>query len=92
MDEVKVIVPLSVVPDDSTVTKRTGTKEYTKRSKLTVYGPGKEIKSIEAGEGVVFLIDDSGNINAMSETTEVGWLACEYDLQVLFRGDLGSQK
>ena len=80
-DPVPVLVPLSCVPDDHTVTKRTGSYEYTVRRRIMIHGIAPQ--EIKASEGVVFLVGkSSGSITATDANTVVVWQIPQRDLQL----------
>lgn len=71
MTKISVLLAASEIPEGSTVTKRTGEKEYTLRSSVQVYGQNIEIK---ADPGTIFLIDTrTGNANAIPSSTVLVW-------------------
>lgn len=80
---VKMIVPLRDVPNDSTVTKRTGTCLHTVVDKIRFYGSGKErkVNEVKAEEGVRFLVakDNAGAISVLPGHVEVVWHAFLYE-------------
>jgi len=65
----KVLLPLRDVPLLTTVTKRTGRKEYLVKGAIHIHGTTPQV--IEAEEGVLFLVSKAGEINAVPDTTEV---------------------
>ena len=57
-----VLLPAKDYEDGQTVTKRTGTKEYTLTRTFILYGPKQgEKSSLFAQSGTVFLINKDGN-------------------------------
>ena len=70
----KVLMPVSEVPIGSTITKKTGEKEYTVREKIRIFGDNTHQKEICADDNTRFLISDNGDINVISGDTEVLWL------------------
>lgn len=73
-DKLKIIVPLSECKNGDKITKVSGSKIYTVRPKITVYGEkGKfeEPSEILCSEGCVFLVSDDGRINAHPKTDQV---------------------
>ena len=66
----KVILPVSSIPSGHVVTKRTGTKEYTVSRGVTMYG-ANERRTMEAEPGTAFIIDSTGNGNAIPDDTEL---------------------
>lgn len=71
MTRISVLLAASAIPVGSTVTKRTGEKEYTLRSSVKVYGQNIEIK---ADPGTIFLIDTrTGDANAIPSSTVLMW-------------------
>jgi len=76
MKTIKVIVPAWQIPDEATVSKRTGTKKYLLRRKITIYNHSTEKESpqnIEAKENTVFLVSTNGNIEAYGGKVELIW-------------------
>jgi len=70
---VRILVPAKHLPDDCTVTKRTGEKKYTLQSVIMIHGSGYvATQSITARRGTRFLIaNDGGDINVILDTLEV---------------------
>ena len=66
----KVLLPAGQIPDGTVVTKRTGTKPYTLKESVKVYGEPSQRQEIK-GDGVRFLVSADGGINAVSETVEL---------------------
>lgn len=64
---IRVLLPLSVLPDNTVVSKPTGEKQYTLKRVIKIYGNNKELK---ADEGTAFLVCQSGNINAVNEAKQ----------------------
>ncbi len=71
----KVILPASEIPNGSTVTKRTGLKEYTLQRFIRVYVAPGESEEIRAKNGTVFLCDRRGQVyfDAYPGETELVW-------------------
>ena len=72
----KLIVPLLVVPNGATVTKRTGKKEYKVSRCIRIFADenGKS-RTITPDTGVVFLCSGNSDFDAVVETMEVVWSA-----------------
>ena len=70
--DVKVILPARIIPLGSTVTKRTGTKEYVLRDRITVYDNGDSKQEIIASDGAVYLSSE-GCANAIASETNLVW-------------------
>jgi len=74
---IKVILPASEIADGQCVFKITGTKPYTLKKKLIIYGnnetkyPEGNKKTIESSVGICFLIDGFGNITAIKDDLDV---------------------
>lgn len=69
INSMKVIVEAKYIEDGITVTKVKGTKEYTLRRSIKIYGENH--KEINCDENCVFLVDGTGNINMISQDTEL---------------------
>lgn len=65
----KVIVEAKHVEDGTTVTKVKGTKEYTLRRSIKIYGENRQ--EIKCDENCVFLVDSTGNIDMISNDKEL---------------------
>ena len=70
---IKVLLPASMIPVGSTVTKRTGEKEYQIVDKLRIFGPENERKELNAADGCRFLTTFGGDTNMVSRDTILGW-------------------
>lgn len=86
---VRVLLPAGRIPLDSTVTKRTGTKEYILKNKLRVFPMPESKKTrlareergeerergqeITALDGTLLLVCD-GDANAITNSTELVWV------------------
>lgn len=66
----KVILRASEIPDESTVTKLTGKKEYILRSSVKIYGT-VPVQEIKAELGAKFIVSENGNVNAIPGTVEL---------------------
>lgn len=64
----KLILPATYLPDRCIVTKPNGTKQLTLVNEIKIHGTNQII----GGEGIKYLIDERGNINAIPEDTDVG--------------------
>jgi hypothetical protein len=75
MVPLQIIMSAHDIPDGSTITKKTGQKPYVIKSKIKIYAEQKSglAPQILEAPGVKYLIDDSGNINAVSSEAEVMW-------------------
>ena len=88
----KMIIPLGDVPEGSTVTKRTGSKEYRVRDTFSIWGAPKgdepkDKQEFHAGEGARFLVpDDGGDVNALGSDIEVVWIVTREDLEAYLAG------
>lgn len=74
MITIDVLLPAGDIPDGSTVTKRTGAKEYTLKQKIKIYADkdsGTSPQVLEA-DGVKYLTGD-GAINAISDNVVLVW-------------------
>lgn len=70
----EVLLPAGDIPDGSTVTKRTGAKEYILKHKIKIYADknsGTTPQVLEA-DGVKYLTGD-GAINAISDNVVLIW-------------------
>jgi hypothetical protein len=74
----KVLLPASEIPINSTVTKKTGEKEYRLLDSIKIYNEKGEPQVIK-GEGVLYLVDGD-SINAISGDKVLGWQIEEADL------------
>jgi len=80
---IKVMLPAWQIPVGSTVTKRTGRKEYILTDRLTVYplaGHGEK-QEIRADDGVRFLVQEHGTANAIQGSLELVWITTMDGLQ-----------
>ena len=73
---IKVILPASEIPLGSTVTKRTGSSEYTIADSITIHkeGGGKQVIKAEDGNRFLMPDGDSRSISSVSGSTELCWL------------------
>lgn len=70
----KLVLPASMLPDGSKVTKVSGEKRYTIRRSIQVYvkaGVTLQPQLLPAGDGVVFLVSAEGDATAYPATVEV---------------------
>jgi len=81
-DTIKVVLPACSIPVDSLVTKRTGQKVYTLRKEIRIFGTS-ERRGITADAGVLFLVSENGDINAIPAGTELVWSATADELRDL---------
>ena len=65
----KVIVGAKYIEDGTTVTKVKGTKEYTLRRSIKIYG--ENLQEIKCSDECVFLVDSTGNIDMISNDKEL---------------------
>lgn len=65
----KVIIQASHLEDGTIVTKKTGQKEYTLRRSIKIYGENRQ--EIKCDADNIFLVDSDGNINQITESTEL---------------------
>ena len=75
MSTYKMILPSWQIPLNSTVTKITGQKPYTLKDRVIVYGEAGDKRELRANDGTVFIVSNTGDINAISNTTELLWEA-----------------
>jgi hypothetical protein len=73
------------VPEWSTVTKLTGSKQYTLRKKLRIFAEKRECREIECEDGFVFLVDGKGDVNMHPAGKELCWLASREELLELLK-------
>ena len=74
-DTIKIILPASQIPEDATVTKRTGKQEYRLTRVIKVYSNNTEERhEIAAKDGAVFLGGRAGQFNAYPGSTELVWI------------------
>lgn len=76
----KVILEAQDVPLGSTVTKKTGEKEYRITDRIKIFGENISQKEIIADDGTRFLVADVGNVNVISGRTELVWHIDDDDL------------
>lgn len=69
-DVLGVILAATKIPDGAKVTKVKGTKDYVFRRELKVHHLDQKPLVIDG----LFLFDSRGNVNQVSETTELVWL------------------
>lgn len=69
MNSLTLIVQAKFVEDCTKVRKVKGTKEYTLRRKLKIYGENR--KQINCEQNHIFLVDSTGNIDMIDDETEV---------------------
>jgi hypothetical protein len=73
----RLLLAAAEIPDGETVTKRTGAMGYTLRSAVRIFGEGGEPREIKAQDGARLLVSHSGDISAISATTELLWSVTE---------------
>lgn len=74
--QVRVLIKLEDVPENEIVTKKTGTKPYSVRRKITLYSKTGNVSNheFEVRDGCAILMDqETGNGSIYPETTEVVW-------------------
>lgn len=77
----KLLIELGRVPEGSSITKKTGTKQYTVKDEIRIYVNEKEYQIIKANQGCRLLIDHQGlSHSAMSSDVEVVWEVDRDDL------------
>lgn len=77
----KLLIKPSLIPNGSKVTKKTGNKEYILRDRITVYNEKGLPTTIPYSMGVKFMVDNSGNIQTVSDNVELVWLVDEEELR-----------
>lgn len=70
---VKILLPAYVIPLGSTVTKPTGSKEYTLADDIKVFQEEHPNKTIKFGTGVRILVNNS-SINVIDDHSILGWI------------------
>lgn len=85
----KIIYPVSWIPNNSKVTKVTGSKEYILVEEIKVYDAETKPIIIK-NTGTRFLIspNDPSSINCVSDTTELIWIVEEDVFLSTIKGDL----
>jgi hypothetical protein len=75
----KLLIEARLIPEGSTVVKKTGSKEYSIFNSVTIWsGESKQI--INAENGARMITDGSGSINAVDGSTELVWIVDEETL------------
>lgn len=83
-DRVLVLLPVEMIPDGATVTKRTGDKEYIFRRNFTVWLlPDQPDRKMQI-EG--FFIGADGEVNQVKEGTLLHWHIYAEDLVDMLQG------
>lgn len=67
--DMRVLLVAKYILDGAIVTKATGKKKYTLRRSIKIYGENQ--KEIQCDVDNIFLIDEYGNINMISDSTEL---------------------
>lgn len=80
----KVMLPLSEIPEGSTVSKVTGQVEFTVRDTIIVYNEDRTRQTLTPHDGCRFLLGDRGVIGAYSGKTEFHWHATAEELYQYF--------
>lgn len=82
MKTIKVVMPAHMIPDGSTVYKKTGTYRHTLKTSLLIYLiSGKNPKKIKHSiKNSVFLIGHRGGINEVKGDIELIWDAPECEI------------
>lgn len=75
----KLLIEAREIPDNATVSKRTGDKKYTLSRTLKIYNEGAEPTVINADANTVFIQAGIG-INAINAETLLHWYVREEDL------------
>lgn len=78
---IKVVMRASDIPEQAVVTKRTGTKEYTIRSSITIYNSNGERKELKCDEDSRLLAGPTGDFNVIGGNVELTWLAPIWQLR-----------
>ena len=75
--KIKLILPASEIPVNSTVTKKTGTSEFIIVDSVTFFKEGGDKQVIKSEDGTRFLIPGrpSDTISSINGKSEVVWLA-----------------
>lgn len=77
----KLLIEAREIPDNATVSKRTGDKKYTLSRTLKIYNEGAEPTVINADANTVFIqAGISVSINAINAETLLHWHVREEDL------------
>lgn len=85
-----VILPALEIPIGSTVTKRTGAKEYVLKDKVRFFSDDvAQRKEITAAKGVLYLIND-GDINIIPADLELIWITESDELLEYLEDEEGS--
>jgi hypothetical protein len=70
----KLLIPIKDVPEGERVTKKTGEKLYTVRDRIRIFSDDVNVrKEIKADDGVRFLVNDNGDVNAVDAKSEYIW-------------------
>lgn len=74
----KLILEAKSIPVGSTVTKKTGEKEYTIRDDIKIYGSTspeqkETLRELKADAGTRFMVSNDGNINIIQGDLELIW-------------------
>lgn len=87
-DTFHIIMPVSQIPEKSTVRKKNGEAEFTIVDKIRFYGyleVKPKLPEIPAPKGHRFLVeatrDHAGNISIVSNKTEMVWIADREELE-----------
>lgn len=82
IDGLMILLPASDIPAGSTVTKRTGDKEYILRDRITAYGENGKGMELTPDAGMRFMVDPTtGNANIISGDKIICWKTDRYELQ-----------
>ena len=79
-------VKIERIPLESTVTKRTGEKEYTLRDRIRIFDGAGVPKVILATDGARFIIAPNGDVTADAGTTPLLWHVERYRLLQFLEG------
>ncbi len=77
---IRVILPAGKIPLGSDVTKKNGEKPYILRDRIRIFTQGEDKRELIAQEGTRILISETGDANAIPNTTDLVWHATRDDL------------
>ena len=78
MEKVKILLKVKDIPDGTTVTKLTGTKEYEISSKFAVYGPNRESEPVKLEDGCKFMLSMDGPSTGVNIVGPDRYLLCQF--------------
>ena len=72
----ELLIKIKDVPENSTVTKKTGTQKFIVKEKINIYtydttGSSNKEKQVMTESGFKYMIDTNGNINMVTDDTVV---------------------